>query len=95
MNIYSIENGYQKKLFKSFEDANIVFIEIAKEIVKKHMETSKDSFLDLNTWITVYNKETMFPECYLMPNLSKYNSLDFVIQWFHYTGPKHLLNTTN
>lgn len=90
MKIYSIENGYEKSMFTSFEAANEKFMEIARSIIASYTTEHKNDmgYLDLNMWITIYDSETMAAESYLMPNLSNMRKNDTSeIGWLSYKGP--------
>jgi hypothetical protein len=91
MKIYSIENGYEKNMFCSFEAANDRFVEIARDIITSYKKNNNDmGYLDLNMWITVYDSQTMLADSYIMPNLSnmrRKGSPEPDIEWLHYKGP--------
>lgn len=103
MKIYSVENGYQKRLFNSFESANASFVDTARDIVRTYKEGCKDmGYLDLNMWIAVYDGDHEFdkisnsyrgpPEEYYVANMSNIREdgdIGPFVGWLHYWGPRH------
>lgn len=92
MKIYSVENGYQKKLFTSFESANASFIETARDILRSYKDEYNDmGYLDLNMWIAVYDDNKGPPKDYYVPNMSNIREDGDIgpqLRWLHYSGPR-------
>jgi hypothetical protein len=68
--IYSVEDGYNRYMFDELEDANELYIHLAKQRIIEYVKKYDNDYgyLDLQLWITVYDKNSAYPNEYQMPS---------------------------